>query len=409
MLLGQRASVMPFAGESIPAHLERERGVRLLLALAARRSAKIGFLDVCVPCDEHEDTRPPPAAGPSAATDASHATTIMADNTSNTPAHQALIVDASVVDAPAVDILSLSRDAEAADEEEHDEDTAAASRCVVCLEDAGSGGTCCGGDDRHLVCADCLAHLCADAAARPIAHLTDEEMREWRYAVRCPCSALGCTGVYRMRDVDAVLQKAMSDDRDGDCALALYSALVSLAQAQQPLSALAPMHTPPDVPPTPVPRKPARSLPAAAGAGRPRPAVGAVLVKGSAAAARSAAAPAVAAASVAARAAAERRARREEKRAKAEAAAAAQAQVHDFIRTQFRLADGSYAAYMCGGCGFGPVDHMACSDLTAHHGERRGRGRGAPTISNCCPSCGWFTPEISSWPRWDGVRVGELT
>jgi hypothetical protein len=51
-------------------------------------------------------------------------------------------------------------------------------------------------------------------------------------------------------------------------------------------------------------------------------------------------------------------------------------------------------AYQCGGCGFGPVDHKACHDLTTHNGEGG--------INNACPQCGWFRSEIAQWPKWDG-------
>ena len=73
-------------------------------------------------------------------------------------------------------------------------------------------------------------------------------------------------------------------------------------------------------------------------------------------------------------------------------------------------------ARMCGQCSYGPVDHAACADLTAHHGEPGGRGafglfartRLGPSsssrrIDNACPRCGWFAPTISEWPMWNGV------
>ena len=60
-------------------------------------------------------------------------------------------------------------------------------------------------------------------------------------------------------------------------------------------------------------------------------------------------------------------------------------------------------AYQCRRCGCGPVDHTACADLRAHHGERRGGGGGA--ISNACPKCGWFSANIADWPPWDGRVV----
>ena len=48
-------------------------------------------------------------------------------------------------------------------------------------------------------------------------------------------------------------------------------------------------------------------------------------------------------------------------------------------------------AFQCKECGHGPIDHMACDDLYAHHGEEHGTGR----INNACPACGWFSPNIS--------------
>mmetsp|Transcript_44960 Transcript_44960/g.108678 ORF Transcript_44960/g.108678 Transcript_44960/m.108678 type:complete len:908 (+) Transcript_44960:274-2997(+) len=56
-------------------------------------------------------------------------------------------------------------------------------------------------------------------------------------------------------------------------------------------------------------------------------------------------------------------------------------------------------AFMCGNCKFGPVDHYACGDLMAHHGE----SRGDTNISNACPKCGWFSGRIDDWLMWDGV------
>lgn len=55
-------------------------------------------------------------------------------------------------------------------------------------------------------------------------------------------------------------------------------------------------------------------------------------------------------------------------------------------------------AYQCAECGFGPVDHFACGDLFAHHGE----DHGAAQINNACPRCQWFSADIADWPHWDG-------
>merc|ERR1719453_229390 len=56
-------------------------------------------------------------------------------------------------------------------------------------------------------------------------------------------------------------------------------------------------------------------------------------------------------------------------------------------------------AYQCDQCSFGPIDHFACGDLEAHHGENVG----GAAINNACPRCGWFSPELRDWPKWDGT------
>jgi len=76
----------------------------------------------------------------------------------------------------------------------------------------------------------------------------------------------------------------------------------------------------------------------------------------------------------------------------------------DMIRSQFALPDGGYSAYMCGACSFGPIEHVNCHDLSAHHGERRG---GSIRVNNACPACGWFARDLGQWKRWDGRVVGQ--
>lgn len=56
-------------------------------------------------------------------------------------------------------------------------------------------------------------------------------------------------------------------------------------------------------------------------------------------------------------------------------------------------------AFQCAQCGFGPIDHFACGDLEAHHGENVG----GATINNACPRCGWFSGSLCDWPKWDGT------
>jgi len=78
------------------------------------------------------------------------------------------------------------------------------------------------------------------------------------------------------------------------------------------------------------------------------------------------------------------------------------------VRAQFRKADGSYSAYMCKRCGYGPIDHGKCNDLTAHHHQAIGGGWiwSRHRISNNCPQCGWFASNIKKWPAWDGKTLG---
>ena len=51
-------------------------------------------------------------------------------------------------------------------------------------------------------------------------------------------------------------------------------------------------------------------------------------------------------------------------------------------------------ARMCGRCRFGPIEHFACADLSAHRHEA--------FTGNACPKCGWFANKIEEWPFWDG-------
>ncbi len=71
---------------------------------------------------------------------------------------------------------------------------------------------------------------------------------------------------------------------------------------------------------------------------------------------------------------------------------AAAAALQSTLRRQFPN------AHQCGRCGFGPVDHLACADLSRHHGEQHGNAK----ISNACPKCQWFSAQIADWPAWDG-------
>jgi hypothetical protein len=61
-------------------------------------------------------------------------------------------------------------------------------------------------------------------------------------------------------------------------------------------------------------------------------------------------------------------------------------------------------AFQCARCSFGPIDHFACGDLAAHHGEQVAHG---VSINNACPKCAWFSEEIDDWPQWDGTVPAE--
>jgi len=69
------------------------------------------------------------------------------------------------------------------------------------------------------------------------------------------------------------------------------------------------------------------------------------------------------------------------------------------IRNLFRNSDGTYRAYMCHHCKFGPVDHGWCNNLSSHNEEKKA---GGGVVKNSCPRCNWFVSDIGQWPRWDG-------
>ena len=102
---------------------------------------------------------------------------------------------------------------------------------------------------------------------------------------------------------------------------------------------------------------------------------------------------------------AQRRAAAEEAEALRRASAEVQrAESLQALQAALREGDGSYLAYECPRCGCGPITHVNCTDLRAHHRDRARSGRGR--ISNACPHCGWFSRRLSDWPRWTGERVG---
>ncbi|CUG90484.1 Hypothetical protein, putative [Bodo saltans] len=64
-----------------------------------------------------------------------------------------------------------------------------------------------------------------------------------------------------------------------------------------------------------------------------------------------------------------------------------------------QLQKSMHAARMCPNCQFGPIDFFGCDNLAQHHGEERNGVR----TNNSCQRCGYFTPRIDGWERWDGV------
>lgn len=73
--------------------------------------------------------------------------------------------------------------------------------------------------------------------------------------------------------------------------------------------------------------------------------------------------------------------------------------LQEAIRNQFRIGDGNYYGLKCPKCAFGPVDHMECGDLEAHHEEEKDYG---VNINNSCPMCFWFGESKTEWGIWDG-------
>lgn len=78
---------------------------------------------------------------------------------------------------------------------------------------------------------------------------------------------------------------------------------------------------------------------------------------------------------------------------------AERALIQEAVRNQFTAGDGTYTGYLCPTCGFGPVDHMECDDLAAHHGEFRDFGI---EIDNSCPMCMWHGTNKTQWGKWQG-------
>jgi hypothetical protein len=62
----------------------------------------------------------------------------------------------------------------------------------------------------------------------------------------------------------------------------------------------------------------------------------------------------------------------------------------------------------CFRCGFGPVFHDHCGDLTAYHGiNSLTHYKRDIRIDNSCPNCHWFGVTWYDWPLWDGKFMFE--
>ena len=59
---------------------------------------------------------------------------------------------------------------------------------------------------------------------------------------------------------------------------------------------------------------------------------------------------------------------------------------------------GDGGAHQCPECGYGPVEHFACGDLTESRRWNRCPRRG----------CGYRSANISGWPTWDGTLPDHL-
>lgn len=64
------------------------------------------------------------------------------------------------------------------------------------------------------------------------------------------------------------------------------------------------------------------------------------------------------------------------------------------LKLQYMRHDGTYAAYECPECHFGPLEHMYCDDLLEWH-KRNGN-------KNNCPRCGNMVTTVQKLIEWSG-------
>ena len=68
----------------------------------------------------------------------------------------------------------------------------------------------------------------------------------------------------------------------------------------------------------------------------------------------------------------------------------------------FLRSDGSFRAFQCPECNYGPILHANCDDLETHHDQQVDR---TTRISNKCPQCGFFSSSIRDFALWNGHSV----
>ena len=65
--------------------------------------------------------------------------------------------------------------------------------------------------------------------------------------------------------------------------------------------------------------------------------------------------------------------------------------------------DGSFRALECPRCGWGPILHAHCDDLTTHHEETTIASDGAPSrVNNSCPRCRFLCTDVQQMHPWRG-------
>ena len=69
-------------------------------------------------------------------------------------------------------------------------------------------------------------------------------------------------------------------------------------------------------------------------------------------------------------------------------------------RIHFIRSDGSFRAYQCPKCKFGPLMHGECSDLLNHHMQENENG---VTYNNACPNCNTLYDDVKELSVWDGT------